>query len=155
MTTATINSSNLSCRTLRAIARYGTAVCVEAHRASLAGRGSAAISDSFPDVLKTRASAQAAIEAGREIETGAQTCDAVKILGNLRIGNHTDRRDTLGNFLRRRMPDRVVLTKTAHTDIWFVQIRYAMWTTFSAYFDRHQVEELFSLLPADIAVERR
>jgi len=146
----TVDPASLSAKTRAAIAKYGYATCVIAYaRNSVHGDGPATIKDTTHG-LKTVASANAAIDAGREIETGVQTCEFDKVLGTETRGNYHEGKTTLGKFLQGKKIDSVWYTKMDGCRV-VVSIKYATFTNFRATLTTIQFDALLRSLPEGIA----
>lgn len=146
----TIDPSNLSPKSRRAVEKYGYANCVLAYTHSTRGEGPSTIATYVG--LSGTAAANAAINAGREIETGLQTCEFDEVFGTETRGNYYEGKTTLGKFLAgKNVSLRYVLGTPGRVT---VSIQYATWTHFRATLSAIQFDALVRSLPEGTEISK-
>lgn len=149
MMTETTLSSKTSPKTRKAAAKYGVEACIAAYRMNMTGEGPSTIANTSGwTSIRTVASANAAIDAGREIETGVQTCELANVYGTVRKGTYSEKNSTLGKFLEGKKIDDVKFIRNPKVvDRVTVSISYATFVHFSATLSVVQFDALVRLLP--------
>ena len=147
---ATLDASNLSPKSRRAVEKYGYANCVLAYTHSARGEGPWTIATYVG--LSGTAAANAAINAGREIETGLQTCEFEDVVGDFKVGSTHQSRKTLGKMVEGK-----------EVSVWFplgtpgrvtVSVTYAMWTNWIGTLSAIQFDAFVRSLPEGTEISK-
>ena len=148
----TIDPSNLSPKSRRAVAKYGYANCVLAYNRNVFhGEGPSTIAETT-DGLSNVASAFAAIDAGREIETGIQNCEFEDVVGDYKVGNTHQSRKTLGKMIEgKNVSVRFMLGTPGRVT---VSVTYAMWTNWIGTLSAPQFDAFVRSLPEGTEVSK-
>ena len=148
----TLELSNLSPKTRKAIEKYGYTTCKLAYTHHTRGEGASTVA-SYLGLSGTNA-ADAAINAGREMSTGLQTCEFDRVYGTMTIGTHTEKKMELRKFLAEingKISVRFILGEPGRV---VVSIEYATWTNWRATLTAIQFDAFVRSLPEGTEVSK-